>query len=84
MMFVGTHKDKKKKKKIEKTVGSKRSRVGTNRRWLKMTQTDKEKLRAISIEIGIVDDRLDSFETWSGNTLWSYGARHLFYLKLVS
>jgi len=29
-MFVGTH--KKKKKKIEKTVGSKRSRVGTNRR----------------------------------------------------
>jgi len=27
MMFVGTHKDKKKKKKIEKTVGSKRSRV---------------------------------------------------------
>jgi len=27
-MFVGTHK----KKKIEKTVGSKRSRVGTNRR----------------------------------------------------
>ena len=45
MMFVGTHKNKKKKKKIEKTVGSKRSRVGTNRRWLKMTQTDKEKLR---------------------------------------
>ena len=40
-MFVGTHK----KKKIEKTVGSKRSRVGTNRRWLKMTQTDKEKLQ---------------------------------------
>ena len=30
IMFVGTH--KKKKKKIEKTVGSKRSRVGTNRR----------------------------------------------------
>jgi len=30
MMFVGTH--KKKKKKIEKTVGSKRSRVGTNRK----------------------------------------------------
>jgi len=28
MMFVGTHK----KKKIEKTVGNKRSRVGTNRR----------------------------------------------------
>jgi len=27
-MFVGTHK----KKKIEKTVGSKKSRVGTNRR----------------------------------------------------
>ena len=31
-MFVGTQKDKKKKKKIEKRVGSKRSRVGTNRR----------------------------------------------------
>ena len=31
-MFVGTHKDKKKKKKIEKIVGNKRSRVGTNRR----------------------------------------------------
>jgi len=30
MMFVGTH--KKKKKKIEKTIGSKRSRVGTNRK----------------------------------------------------
>jgi len=30
MMFVGTN--KKKKKKIEKTIGSKRSRVGTNRR----------------------------------------------------
>ena len=29
-MFVGTH--KKKKKKNEKTIGSKRSRVGTNRR----------------------------------------------------
>ena len=29
-MFVGTHKNK--KKKIEKTIGSKRSRVGTNRR----------------------------------------------------
>jgi len=29
-MFVGTH--KKKNKKIEKTVGSKRSRVGTNRK----------------------------------------------------
>jgi len=29
-MFVGTY--KKKKKKIEKTIGSKRSRVGTNRR----------------------------------------------------
>jgi len=39
-MFVGTYKNKK----IEKTIGSKRSRVGTNRRWLKMTQTDKEKL----------------------------------------
>ena len=25
---------------------------------------DKEKLGAISIEIGIVDDRLDSFENW--------------------
>ena len=34
-MFVGTHKNKKKKKKIEKTVGSKRSRVGTNRKKLK-------------------------------------------------
>ena len=34
-----------------------------------MTQTDKEKLGEISIEIGIVDDRLDSFETWSGNML---------------
>ena len=32
IMFMGTHKNKKKKKKIEKTVGSKRSRVGTNRR----------------------------------------------------
>ena len=42
-MFVGTK--KKKKKKIEKTVGSKRSRVGTNRRWLKMN--DKEKVEAI-------------------------------------
>ena len=31
-MFVGTHKNKKKKKKIEKTVGNKRSRVGTNRK----------------------------------------------------
>jgi len=31
-MFVATHKNKKQKKKIEKTVGSKRSRVGTNRR----------------------------------------------------
>ena len=29
-MFVGTYKNK--KKKIEKTIGSKRSRVGTNRR----------------------------------------------------
>ena len=61
-MFVGTHKDKKKKKKMEKRVGSKRSRVGTNRRWLKMTLTDKEKLGAISIEIGIIDDHLDRCE----------------------
>ena len=45
MMFVGTH--KKKKKKVEEIIGNKRSRVGTNRRWLKMTQTDKEKLEAI-------------------------------------
>jgi len=30
MMFVGTN--KKKKKKIGKTIGNKRSRVGTNRR----------------------------------------------------
>ena len=30
IMFVGTHKNK--KKKIGKTIGSKRSRVGTNRR----------------------------------------------------
>ena len=45
MMFVGTHKNKKKKKKVEEIIGNKRSRVGTNRRWLKMTQTDKEKLR---------------------------------------
>jgi len=30
MMFVGTHKNK--KKKIEETIGNKRSRVGTNRR----------------------------------------------------
>jgi len=30
MMFMGTKKNK--KKKIEKTVGSKRSRVGTSRR----------------------------------------------------
>ena len=29
-MFVGTHKNK--KKRIEKTIGNKRSRVGTNRR----------------------------------------------------
>ena len=29
-MFVGTYKNK--KKKIEKTIGSKRGRVGTNRR----------------------------------------------------
>jgi len=29
-MFVGTHKNK--KKKIGKTIGNKRSRVGTNRR----------------------------------------------------
>ena len=29
---MGTHKNKKKKKKIEKTVGNKKSRVGTNRR----------------------------------------------------
>ena len=47
MMFVGTHKNKKKKKKVEEIIGNKRSRVGTNRRWLKMTQTDKEKLEAI-------------------------------------
>ena len=46
-MFVGTHKNKKKKKKVEEIIGNKRSRVGTNRRWLKMTQTDKEKLEAI-------------------------------------
>ena len=44
-MFVGTHKNK--KKKVEEIIGNKRSRVGTNRRWLKMTQTDKEKLEAI-------------------------------------
>ena len=45
MMFVGTHKNKKKKKKVEETIGNKRSRVGTNRKWLKMTRIDKEKLR---------------------------------------
>jgi len=44
MMFVGTHKNKKKKKKVEEIIGNKRSRVGTNRRWLKMTLTDKEKI----------------------------------------
>ena len=31
-MFVGTHKNKKKKKKVEEIIGNKRSRVGTNRR----------------------------------------------------
>ena len=52
----------KEKGRRSKKSRSKRSRVGTNRRWLKMTLTDKEKLGAISIEIGIVDDRLDRFE----------------------
>jgi len=32
MMFVGTHKNKKKKKEDPKKVRSKRSRVGTNRK----------------------------------------------------
>ena len=29
---MGTHKNKKKKKKVEEIIGNKRSRVGTNRR----------------------------------------------------
>jgi len=37
-MFVGTHKNK--KKKIEKTIGNKRSRVGTNRRWYEIINED--------------------------------------------
>ena len=52
----------KEKERRSKKNKSKRSRVGTNRRWLKMTLTDEEKLGAISIEIGIVDDRLDRCE----------------------
>ena len=46
---MGTH--KKKKKKVEEIIGNKRSRVGTNRRWLKMTLTDKEKIKKSLQEI---------------------------------
>ena len=60
-MFVATKVQKEKERRAKKSR-SKRSRVGTNRRWLKMTLTDEEKLGAISIEIGIVDDRLDRCE----------------------
>jgi len=48
---MGTHKNKKKKKKVEEIIGNKRSRVGTNRRWLKMTLTDKEKIKKSLQEI---------------------------------
>ena len=61
MMFVATKVQKEKERRSKKSR-SKRSRVGTNRRWLKMTLTDEEKLGAISIEIGIVDDYLDRCE----------------------
>ena len=59
---MGTHKNKKKKKKVEEIIGNKRSRVGTNRRWLKMTQTDKEKLEAIEWEMGFIYDELKHFD----------------------
>ena len=61
MIFVATKVQKEKERRSKKNK-SKRSRVGTNRRWLKMTLTDKEKLGAISIEIGIIDDHLDRCE----------------------
>ena len=60
-MIVATKVQKEKERRSKKNR-SKRSRVGTNRRWLKMTLTDKEKLGAISIEIGIIDDHLDRCE----------------------
>ena len=65
-MFVGTHKNK--KKKIEKTIGSKRSRVGTNRRWLKMTRTNKEKIEkkiSFTILVGVL-----VFRIWCENYFW--------------
>ena len=62
MMFVGTHKNKKKKKKVEEIIGNKRSRVGTNRKKLKMTQTDKEKLEAIEWEMSFIYDELKLFD----------------------